>query len=222
MSFTIEGLILKSLPYRERDHILTVFSKEQGLVSLFSKRIKPHGLNSPLTQAEFVIEQGKGELLPCREISLISSFYKIREKMESLESAFLLMRAILKSQFPQKPAPQLYELLIRYMNEIPNTRHPTTLSASFLLKVLRHEGLFGLLQCCSTCQTTLKTEFHIHQGESFCLEHVRYPYTLLSHEEYTLLFFLASCRNLNEISSISIFQTLHEKTWDIFSQAMCK
>lgn len=218
MSVRIEGLILKSLIFKESDHILTVFSKEQGLVSLFSKKKNPHSLNSPLIQAEFVVEQGKGELYPCKEISLINSFLKIREKIESFEAAFQLVRAILDSQFPHKPAPQLYELFIRYLQEIPQTSNPGTLSSSFFLKVLRHEGLFGLSFRCSACQIELQTGCYVHQGESFCSEHSVHPYIPLNVEELEILLFLASCRNLKEISSKQVPQIIHKKTLELFSQ----
>lgn len=222
MSFTVEGLIIKTIPYRESDHILTVFSKEQGLISLFCKKKNRPNVSfiSPLVQAEFVLRQGKGELYLCEEISLIDSFLKIREKIESFEAAFQILRLILDSQFPHKSAPQLYELLIRYFQEIPLSAYPQTLSASFSAKVLRHEGLFGLNLVCATCQTPLETCCYAHQGESFCQIHEILPSIIMQKEELETLLFLAFCRNLNELSTQSISLSLYKKTLEFFYQSI--
>lgn len=222
MSFIVQGLIIKTTPYRESDHILTIFTKEQGLISLFCKKKNRPNVSfiSPLVQAEFVIRQGKGELYLCEEISLIDSFLKIREKIESFEAAFQILRLILDSQLPHKPAPQLYTLLIRYFQEIPQSSHPHTLSASFAVKILRHEGLFGLNAFCATCQAPLEKICCVNQGESFCQEHEAKPSVIMQKEELESVLFLAFGRNLQALSLYPTSPSLYQKTLELFYQSI--
>ncbi|MBS4169132.1 DNA repair protein RecO [Parachlamydia sp. AcF125] len=218
--FRVEGLILKTVPYGEGHHILNVFSKENGLIALFAKKRKKvsPSLLSPLVQAEFVIRQGKGELYPCEEISPLASFLKIRERIETLEAAFQILNALLASQYPHKPAPHLYLLLIRYLHALPHSLNANSLATSFLLKTLRHEGVFGLSNSCATCQLPLESESYIFEGETFCFEHSPSHALSLNKEELNSLLFLASCRILPEISVYAPPASLYQKTLDLFYQ----
>jgi DNA repair protein RecO (recombination protein O) len=216
--FKVEGLILKMLPYGEGNHILNVFSKENGLISLFVKKQKKisHFLISPLTHAEFVLRPGKGELYPCEEISPLSSFLKIREKIESFEAAFHILNALTLSQYPHKSGPYLYDLLIRYLHEIPSSPNAQNLATSFLLKTLRHEGIFGLSEVCTTCQTLLGNTCYAYGGESYCFDHSPSHAFALSPEELHSLLFLAFSRILPDISHHIAPLLLHKKVHDLF------
>ncbi len=143
-----EGVILQSLNFQDYDQILTVFTREEGLIKLIVKRARHAksgrgGFTAPFTQAEFIYKEGRGEIFTCSEVSVIHQHLGLRRSLSVLEAACDIIKALLLVQPIQAAAPQLYDLLILYLTHIPRLRDPYALAASFRLKLLKHEGLLG-------------------------------------------------------------------------------
>ncbi|NGX42711.1 MAG: DNA repair protein RecO [Chlamydiae bacterium] len=222
--FRTEGVILHALDFQEYDQILTVFSADQGLVKFIVK--KAHSIHrkkgvttTPLTRAEFVYRKGNSDLLSCREISVIDQHLKLRKNLESLEAACGLIQAIQKSQFQGKPAPLLYQLLLRYLDAIPLFSSPEILEVSFRLKLVRHEGYLALSDQCATCKAPLSV-MHLIQGENFCEKHAMGRGFSFSEEETRLFILLAFCRSLSELQLFPLPLGFHEKVHQFFDEVI--
>jgi DNA repair protein RecO (recombination protein O) len=144
-----EGIVLRSLDYKERERIITVLTKEMGIISLIAKRMtqgRSHlvALTTPFTHAEFLFRKGRSELMPLIDGTLLSEHRELRSSYASLQSAGQLLQMILLSQFPGKPAPALYALLLAYLGHLPTSKNRAGLASSFFLKLLKHEGLFPI------------------------------------------------------------------------------
>jgi DNA repair protein RecO len=144
-----EGIVLKSVDYKDHERIITVFTRDYGLASLIVKGITPSNLQklaatTPFTQAEFVFSRGKSDLLRYKESRLLADHHALRRHFSSLETAGSMVRAILQSQLPGKPAPALYALFSSCLKQIPAFPSPLPLASSFLLKLLECEGLLAL------------------------------------------------------------------------------
>ncbi len=202
------GIILSTLNYRDYDLILTVFSSDRGLIKFFykggnSKKRKKGSTTDPLTCAEFIYSKGKGDLYPCHEISMINAHLEIRQELKFLEAGCKMIKAIAHTQFPEKPSPALYQMLLRYLGHIPKMNHPEILELSFLLKIMRHDGIFGVTPACAACKTPLKNH-HICEKESFCPNHAPAGSVIFNEEESNLLLILAYCRTLSELPDIPL------------------
>jgi DNA repair protein RecO (recombination protein O) len=210
-----QGVILSTLNYQDYDLILTVFSSEKGLIKFFfkrgnSKKRRQGTSTDPLTCAEFIYSKGKGELLLCHEISTINAHLDIRKDLKFLETGCSLVREIQQTQFPEKPSQQLYQLLLRYLGHIPKMEHPENLEFSFKLKIMRHDGIFGITPFCTTCKAPLK-EHVIYDRESFCPSHAPTGSLLFDEEEANLLLVLAYCRSFSEIPDSALDPVFREK-----------
>jgi DNA repair protein RecO (recombination protein O) len=144
----VEGIVLRSLPYREQEKILTLFTAERGLISLIVKKISKKSshllaLSSLFCQGEFLYEKGNSDLYRFLDGSLLDEHLFLRQNWRYLEAASKLTKALLHSQLPGKPAPHLYALFISYLRQIPHFEEPLGLFASFYLKLLHHEGVLG-------------------------------------------------------------------------------
>lgn len=144
----IEGIVCHALPFQDNDIILTVFSDTLGMVKFFLKKARLRkewrgAAISPLTQAEFIYSQGKGELLSCHEISILSCHVKLREKLNRLEAALEILHALKNGYSTGHPAPLIYALSLRYLEALSSIADPSALSSSFRLKILNHEGLLS-------------------------------------------------------------------------------
>lgn len=144
-----EGIVLRSIDYQDKQKIITLFTPESGLLSLFVKRISPKNLAllslaTPFSQAEFIYAAGRSDLYRFRDGTLIEGHLDLRGSLSYLQTAGELVQSVLQSQMPGKPAPALYALLSSYLKHIPHFEDPSPLIASFYLKILQHEGLLCL------------------------------------------------------------------------------
>lgn len=141
-----EGIILKMIPYKDHHRIIQMLTPDHGILSLLAKgvsRPKLQSLLSPLSQVEVVYRKKSSELFFFKEGHLIENYLFLRTKWELLEAAGKMGCALLQTQFPGKAAPQLYQLLIACLKQLPRFKHPSTLVTLFYLKLLTHEGVIA-------------------------------------------------------------------------------
>lgn len=215
--YKTDGIIINTLLYRDYDLIATVFSRDYGIIKLFIKgSLKKHGgLVEELTRAEFIYNQSKSDLLPCHEISLIQSSLRLRLQLGPLEAACDMIKAVQASQYPQKPAPKLYQLLANYFGQLPDSPNPAVLQASFKLKLLRHDGLFVLQKHCKECAKELQS-FSFTHGAFFCPQHAPEQGLFFSQEEADTLILLAFSQDYAELNLATVSPVFQSKINTLF------
>ena len=139
MQTRTEGIILQATKFQDFDQIITVFTPGDGILKFMVKgALNPKqgkaALTTPLSRVELIYLQGKSELYSCREISMLNNHLSLRENVVLMEAAFDLLQAIRSTQLPHKPAPELYKLLLIYLEKLPLIPDPKILSTSFRLK----------------------------------------------------------------------------------------
>lgn len=141
---TCKAIVLRSTAYQEKARILTVFSEEKGILSVMVKNVtqQKSAMLSPFCELEFVFYKKNSDMVSFKEGKIINDHLFLREKLEFLQTASSMTRAILKSQMPGKHAPLLYQLLRAYLKQIPLFSSHNSLLGSYYLKILQHEGLF--------------------------------------------------------------------------------
>lgn len=199
-----EGIILRATPFRDYDHILTLFTPDAGLIQLMvygsqSKKKGGQALYMPLIKVESVYQEKGGEIFSCKELSLIDSYPYLRKELRYLEAACDLLKCVSGSQLNGKPAPLLYLLLSRFLEKIPEAQFPEVLAAAFRLKILMHEGVATFPFVCSSCQELLLTEGFTSNAEGWCFNH-RPPASLAWNQtQLETIYRLASSRSYQEI-----------------------
>jgi len=215
-TFKAEGIVVRAIPYRNDDCILTLFTPLQGLIPLFlrggykSKKHAGSGALSPLSVVEIIYTRGRGELYPCQEIAVVRHHLELRKNLAVLESACRMLQMVATTQQPEKPASELYQLLLFYLSKLPDLSSPGILESSFFLKLLRYEGIFPLLSHCSICSMLLQDTW-IHANEPFCLPHAPPNALHLSAEERYIVESLAYCRDFKQLSSLALSPLLSQK-----------
>lgn len=189
-----EGIVIRTTPYRERDHVAVVFTRDHGLVSLFVSRSP--SFCAPLHKVEIIYSEGKGELCRCKEMSLLGSFLGLRSQLTFLDAACDLLKAIQASQLEGKAAPLLYGLLLCYLDRVADFNSLAALGASFRLKILRHDGLL-----------------------SFPLSEIIFP---LSAVEEEILETLALSRHVPTLASLAVSEELMLRVRQFFMRSIEK
>ena len=191
-----EGIIIRAFPFHEYDRIVSLFTPKEGLIKLFVKGAyqtkKGHGgRTSPLNVVEAIYQQKKSELLPCRDIEVINSHSKLRLNLEVLDSACDMLQTVLSTQYPGKASPDIYHLLLNYLEWLPEMEQPQFLSTSFRLKTLRQEGL-------------------LDENSLF----------RMNEEERQLFEVLTLCNDTSLLAPLTIEETFANKIKDFFVQSI--
>ncbi len=204
----VEGLVLKVIPFREHDQIVTVFTREAGIIKLInfgSNRNQKFKL-SPLILAEIVYKEKKGEIFQCREITPLNVYAQLRSNLDFLQVGCHLLNHVMHHE-GGKPAPQLFDLLKYFLGKIPEMKDPHLLPLCFQIKSLKYEGAIGTLVC-SECSAPL-TEIYAENGQMCCHRHASQQVCILDEDEWYLCRHLAQVQRFNEISSLEI--PIHSK-----------
>lgn len=220
----IAGIVVNAFAFQEYDRILTVFTPEEGLIKFIFKGAASlkkggGGATAPLTEVELVYTKGKSELYSCREVSVLNHQLALRQNLKTLEAACEILQAIGATQMPGKTAPDLYRLLLTYLEKLPAAHDPATLSASFRLKTLRHEGLWGDYSRCSQCGSELADSFIIGNA-SFCQRHSQPHALILTTSERDILELLGFCRDISLLASLPMTESLSGKIKRLFDDSL--
>ena len=174
---------------------------------------------NPLCEAEFIYTEGRSDLLKCLEAFVIDTHFALREKYSFLEQGLQLAKILLESQYPGKSTPALYTLFSCYLKQIPSfTDALPSLSSSFLLKLLKHEGLLLLDATCSICNEP--KEIHIYGGDIYCKRHAPTGSFSFSVMEWKILELLAHASSFQVVRQTKVESAFREKIELYFQSRM--
>ncbi len=202
-----EGITLKSIEFREFQRIITVMTRDMGIISLIvsrlgSKNYRLINLTSPLTCGEFVFKQRKSDLWRFLDGSILNAHAPIRQELSRLSAAQVMLKRVLDTQLPHKPAPALYFLLKTFLQRLQSTPVPDTLLTAFTLKFLLHEGLLSTKTICGTCSAP--NSHHFYSGDNFCSNCAPPFSTALTSEEWQQMIHLLACRSFDALETLPL------------------
>lgn len=202
----IEGIVLKSFPFKENDRILTLFSPE-GILKFFVKGSKKTllpllPLVTPFTVAEYFYLPREGGLHRFQEGSLLQQNLAIRDRFATLEAAEEMAQALIRSQLTGKPAPHLYQLFRLCLEALSHAPLPALIASTFLVKTLKHEGALSLSSHCSLCQKPLIERVFRYGGERRCSSHAPPEALFTTIEEEACITQLAHLRSFAELPTL--------------------
>ena len=208
-----EGIVLRTLEYKECQRIVTVFTPYAGMISVIVKGISPRKISllslcSPFSEVEFLVKRGRSELLFFVDGSVLDAHLQLRLALPSLDSAGQMAQAILASQLSGKPAYEIYYLFRSYLKQIPTFESPTVLLASFQLKLLTLEGLLALSSKCNVCER--KSELLSH-GECLCRLHCTEEQFSFHPDEWASLLTLHHAKHFSELRHLCLHPSLLHK-----------
>lgn len=212
------GIVLQTIPFQDHHRIVSLYSPDWGVIPLmvkFAKSKKQASPFEPLNLLEVIFKQGRGNLLQSVAATLLDSQLKLRSSFGVLNAALDMLAALKNSQMDHKPSPILFSLLLHYLNFLPRSLNPNAFSASFKLKILRHDGLMAIQEVCSLCNKPLN-DGGIVQGEFFCMEHLSSREFIFSGEERILLSNLTLNRSLIALNELSLSPEFAEKIRILF------
>lgn len=175
----LTGIVLRYTDYRDNDRILTVLTRERGLVSLTARGVRSKGrtvssmVRDAYSYGEFVVYERNG-LLNVSSSSLIEAFYPIREDYDRLISAAQAAH-IAEKLAANRPNDELFTLIYHALSFIAYGEGDSRdIVLCFLAKCLALSGYEPVLTRCANCSkpvTELKSIcFSNRSGGSLCTD----------------------------------------------------
>lgn len=200
----VEGIVLRSTPFKEKQCIIAVLTKEFGLLSFIGH---VSALTGVLSRSSFLVRgKNKEGLLRIQEAHILDNLVHIRENLAYLTAAGKMAKLVLDMQAAFSISSPIYVLLQKYLENLGKTAS-TTLWVSFALKLLNHEGLLNVQGYCA-CG---KKAYSFLEGEIKCYEHHESFGIVFSSAEWDNLALLCHARHFEELQSIDLSSSFIEK-----------
>jgi DNA repair protein RecO (recombination protein O) len=154
-----KGLIIKEMPYRDQDKILTIFTEKEGKVQCIARGVRrPKSSLLASTQvfaySDLVYYPGKtfGNI---QQAHLIESFYALRNDLNKMALGSYLLDLIGNSFEIYQESPEVLKLLLHslyYLSE-NKARNDLVVVAAFQMKLVAFLGYRPGLTVCMQCQS---------------------------------------------------------------------
>ena len=177
MKTNVDGLILKELNYGENDGIITVLTKEQGIVSCYARGVRnikhpSFAATKQLTFSRLTLFQGKGMYI-IDEAKTIRSFYNLSSDLEKYALSQYFSELVIKTTPENVPSEGQLELLLNCLHLLmEGSKSCEMIKAIFELRLaLISGGMPGVLFC-SECGKYDDDEmfFDYEENKLYCSE----------------------------------------------------
>ncbi len=171
-----EAIVLKAFDFRETSRIAVFFTKDQGKVSGVLKGIRkdPKKFGSSLERFsvnDIVYYQYRNS-----DIHLVSHcdmrafFYPIRQDLKKSMAASYAMELVTLMLPPEAPNPDIYQLMVHFLNDLQDCDDIHRLVRLFQIKVLLFSGFRPHLDTCLHCKKKVsgRAFFSMKQGGLIC------------------------------------------------------
>ncbi|MEG1500295.1 MAG: DNA repair protein RecO, partial [Clostridia bacterium] len=94
----VKGIVLGAIDFKEKDKLLSVFTLEEGLLSVVLKGVKSANAKNkfakePFCFADFIL-QGSGDFRLATEIGIIDSFYDITKNLDNFYAGSIVLNVV--------------------------------------------------------------------------------------------------------------------------------
>ena len=201
------GIVLKSVDYKEKDKLLTIFSLELGKITATLKGVKQEKAKlkfaaMPFCFAEFVASNNNG-FLTITECSQIESFYNIISNYSKSVVGFLLLE-ISCIIMQKQPDERWFLTLINFLKELEfGKSDENILLLKIMLETLNKVGYGLSFDVCSECGLKFVGDVYINleMGELECSACASINSKKLTRQQFAVLK-LISETPLNKLSTL--------------------
>ena len=154
----IEGIVINETNYSESSKILSVLTKDFGIISIMSKgcrkiKSKLRSVSTKLTYGNFLINYKENGISTLIDVDTIFVFKNIMLDINKISySSYILELATQVAK--QNSDSDILDILIKSLNKIEEGLDPLIISLIAELKYLKYLGIDISLDYCSECGST--------------------------------------------------------------------
>ncbi len=151
----IEGIVVREKAYRETSKIITVLTKEEGILTFIAKGAKNlksdlRSTTTKLTCGYFTVYYKEDGLSTLTSVDIITPFKAIQKDIEKISYASFLLDLSEQVMKASKNS-EIYTLLIECLKKIEEGFDPLVIANILELKYLEHLGVMPMLDACNIC-----------------------------------------------------------------------
>lgn len=141
------GLVLKQLNFGEADRLLTIFTREFGLIRLLAKGVRKttsrkSGHLELFSHVKLACVKGKNLDLII-EADLLNNFFTLRQNLNRVRIAYLFSELVNELSAENQEHEDVYQLLVSTLTQLNSPAAPANLILNFEKSLLKILG-FGL------------------------------------------------------------------------------
>ena len=201
---TTTGIVLRAVDYRDNDIMLTLLTKDYGLMSA-----KAAGAKRPTAKMfaaasllccgdyEFFEKDGRYGVRGC---TIRCRFFDLQNNYDAYTAACLIADAAGKVAQEESADAKLFALVAQALYALDTGGEPKSVLCYFLQRLLYIEGVYPALSHCAVCAEARAVKFSAQHG-GVCAMHAGPQDTLLTSEMADALVAMASVmpRDLKEV-----------------------
>lgn len=168
----IEGIIIKEKSYSETSKLITLITKEHGVINLLAKGAKT--LKSPLrstttklTHGYFNIIYKENKLCTLKEVDIIDYYKNIKQDINKISYASYILELV-EQVIKQTNNEETFDNLIYSLKKIEENMNPLVITNILELKCLDYLGVMPILDSCSVCGNKSIITISANQGGYIC------------------------------------------------------
>lgn len=160
----LKGFILKKLPIKEDDLLIFLFTDLLGKIVVKAKSAtKINNKWKRIIETLNLIDTNiykRRDYLYLTESKVIDSFFPIKKDFNKSIIAFYLINIIDKTQIDNNPNINIFNLITNTLNLIKAKNNLNIIFLSFLLNLLKFEGILFSLDKCEMCGKELSNNIY--------------------------------------------------------------
>ena len=152
------GIVALEKDYSETSKILTIITKEHGVISAISKGCKSiksnlRSVSTILTYGTFSLHYKEDKLSTLTSVDSINSFKSIRTDLTRISYASYLLELAMQV-LKQNNNSDIFDMLVNSLIKIDEGYDPMVITDIVNLKCLEYLGVMPVIDSCSLCGST--------------------------------------------------------------------
>ena len=169
---SIEGIIIREQSYSETSKLVTLITREHGILCLLCRGAK--SLKSPLRSSTTVLTHGffnilykESKLSILKDVSVIDYYRNIKRDINKISYATYILDLVLQV-IRETHNDQVFDILIQVLGKIESGLNPQVLTNILELKCLNFLGVMPILDRCCVCGSLSVVTISADQGGYIC------------------------------------------------------
>lgn len=209
----IEGIIIKEKSYSETSKLITLITKEHGIINLLAKGAKTlksslRSTTTKLTHGYFNIIYKENKLSTLKEVDIIEYYKNIKKDINKISYATYILELV-EQVIKQTNNEEVFDNLVASLKKIEENMNPLVITNILELKCLDYLGVMPILDCCSICGNENIITISADQGGYLC-KNCRKEETIVDEKTIKLIrmFYYV---DINKIEKLEISKKISEE-----------
>ena len=168
----IEGIIIREKSYSETSKLVTLVTKEHGVINLLAKGSKT--IKSPLRSSTtrlihgyFNVVYKESKLSSLKEVDIINYYRNIKKDINMISYASYILELV-EQVIKQTNNKSVFSILVSALNKINDNFDPLVITNIVELKCLNYLGVMPIINCCCICGNKNVITISSDQGGYLC------------------------------------------------------